>query len=206
MEKPHFQSRLRPQKPLISYVTNEWLRDPKYAKGDPPSPYDRSQFIFNDPPRGMAWLENLRMFPRRIPRKVQRDLALLFMMVFTTIFGYFWFLKPSWQEQKDLVSSYEPGKNDVFGVNLRPQFSNMVHMKKLDSSLLPTSSEGIQRLVFVGDVHGCKEERTISPPFHKPQFYPQCANTTFLNSGPATPQSRLPIVFRPPHTYWRHGQ
>jgi len=48
----------------------------------------------------------------------------------------------------------------VFGSNRRPGFADMVMMRTLDSYLVPGMVAGNEnrRLIFVGDVHGCKEE------------------------------------------------
>lgn len=56
--------------------------------------------------------------------------------------------------------------NGVFGTNIRPHFPNMIHLQDLDPALLPGSSKGThhkddekkKRLVFIGDIHGCKDE------------------------------------------------
>ncbi|KKY21542.1 putative ser thr protein phosphatase [Phaeomoniella chlamydospora] len=53
----------------------------------------------------------------------------------------------------------------LFGANARPKFTDMVHIKKLDPSLVPKSNSlptrpslDSRRLIFIGDIHGCKEE------------------------------------------------
>jgi len=48
----------------------------------------------------------------------------------------------------------------VFGNNDRPLFSDMIHMKTLDERHIPGKHDkkDAARLIFVGDIHGCKEE------------------------------------------------
>ena len=64
---------------------------------------------------------------------------------------------------RDLDGSSKTGR---YGTNARPVFADMVHIKALDSKLVPkvgkgsrVGIDGERRLVVVGDVHGCKEER-----------------------------------------------
>ncbi|KIW68149.1 hypothetical protein PV04_04115 [Phialophora macrospora] len=59
----------------------------------------------------------------------------------------------------------ESAAGGIFGVNKHSKFPGPVHVKTLDPNLLPrptkekTGSEsGRKRLVFVGDIHGCREE------------------------------------------------
>jgi hypothetical protein len=51
-------------------------------------------------------------------------------------------------------------KGMMFGSNVRPSFTDMVQVNDLPSNLVPGGEGGDgRRLIFVGDVHGCKEER-----------------------------------------------
>lgn len=45
-----------------------------------------------------------------------------------------------------------------FGENMRPEFLDMVQMKMLDQDLVPARKDR-KRLVIIGDVHGCSDER-----------------------------------------------
>ena len=57
-------------------------------------------------------------------------------------------------------SSKERIKNSEgwFGGNMRPGFLDMVHLGTLDEKLLP-GQEDNRRLIVIGDVHGCNDER-----------------------------------------------
>ena len=46
----------------------------------------------------------------------------------------------------------------LFGHNMTPAFLGMVQLKTLDTKLLPQKGNG-KRLIIVGDVHGCHDER-----------------------------------------------
>jgi hypothetical protein len=77
------------------------------------------------------------------------------------------------QEEQELFVGLDlHGKNAVgswFGSNSLPTFSDMIHLRTLDPSLLPGDqplSKGDpnrKRLVVVGDVHGCKDECKPTP-------------------------------------------
>ncbi|RVX66270.1 hypothetical protein B0A52_10197 [Exophiala mesophila] len=64
-----------------------------------------------------------------------------------------------------LKGDMKPSTADHFGINIRPHFPNMIHIQDLDPRLLPDSSKHKsgttsekKRLIFVGDIHGCKAE------------------------------------------------
>src|SRR6202044_897025 len=61
----------------------------------------------------------------------------------------------------------------VFGNNARPSFSDMIHMKTLDEKHVPGKygKNDAARLIFVGDIHGCKEE--LQALLEKVQFDPE---------------------------------
>lgn len=44
---------------------------------------------------------------------------------------------------------------------MRPVFRDMIHLKTIDQGLVPQKG-GKGRLILVGDVHGCHDERTLS--------------------------------------------
>jgi hypothetical protein len=87
--------------------------------------------------------------------------------------GWEWWWTPRWQEDSDLRYDLDHiSKAGQYGVNVRPTFSDMVYMRELDRKLVPrmgrdrpTGEGDGRRLVIVGDVHGCKDERMCSPKF-----------------------------------------
>lgn len=50
-------------------------------------------------------------------------------------------------------------KGSKFGTNVRPSFTDMPHVKTLPDHLVPGVEGSDRRLIFIGDVHGCKDER-----------------------------------------------
>ncbi|KAI9719582.1 MAG: hypothetical protein M1812_003353 [Candelaria pacifica] len=133
-----------PRRPLIDFVKNEWRTDPKYA-------YSSTS---NHEP---DWLSMMKA-----PRF--RRYAIVYLMILSTCWmTYKWWLRPMWTENVALTKSLddkERMKKGWFGVNMRPAFTDMIHLKTLDEGLLPKSGkhDAGQRLIIVGDVHGCKDE------------------------------------------------
>lgn len=95
-------------------------------------------------------------------------------VVYLTLFLLGWagwglLLYPRIKERSALLRSLDPGsKEEVggwFGTNLLPKFDGLIQLQTLDSRFVPGARvEGEEsgpkrRLVVVGDVHGCKEER-----------------------------------------------
>ena len=50
-------------------------------------------------------------------------------------------------------------KSDLgyFGTNMLPEFVGITQVKTLDTYFVPGSRDS-RRLIFIGDVHGCREE------------------------------------------------
>ena len=44
---------------------------------------------------------------------------------------------------------------------MRPEFLDMIQVKTLDQDLVP-AREDQRRLIVIGDVHGCSDERKLS--------------------------------------------
>jgi hypothetical protein len=78
-----------------------------------------------------------------------------------------WWWMPQWLEDTDLRDCLDHiTRAGPYGMNVRPIFTDMVYMKELDGGLVPRigkdrpiGEDGERRLVVVGDVHGCKDER-----------------------------------------------
>lgn len=76
---------------------------------------------------------------------------------------------PWLKEDRELLNAldaYNKGRSGGwFGANAPPKFLDMVHMRSLDPSLLPgvgatnNGDPSRRRLVVIGDVHGCSDER-----------------------------------------------
>jgi len=153
-----FPSRTYQGRPLIDFITNDWRTDSRYQKNIYAS--DESESLYR-------WEDDYWVHPRwknmisykRVPRRVQRYLLIYVALLIATWVSWTWFIQPDWEKNKELESQLNVKPTSVFGSNMRPEFSDMTQVKTLDSALLPSEHQLMQRLVVVGDVHGCKEER-----------------------------------------------
>ncbi len=177
-----------PRRPLIDFVKNEWRTDHKYA-------YSTG----NHEP---DWLSMLKA-----PRF--RRYAIVYLVILSTCWmAYKWWLRPMWIEHVQLTNSLddkERMKKGRFGVNMRPAFTDMIHLKTLDERWLPQSGKdvGNHRLVIVGDVHGCKDERKLSLPLLGMELL--FLNSYTQNSRRTPGRSLLQTPLRPPNPSRRHN-
>ncbi|KAI9762023.1 MAG: hypothetical protein M4579_000659 [Chaenotheca gracillima] len=139
------------RRPLIDLVRNDWMNESMYGQKTSPTA-DRSE---------PSYLEMIRA-----PR-LRRYVLLYAALMLSFIVGFRW-LEPRFIEYHELnvsLGKTDKSANGVYGVNLRPQFKDMIHSKTLDETLIPVSvaagkSASRKRLVIVGDIHGCKDELT----------------------------------------------
>lgn len=100
-------------------------------------------------------------------------------VVYLTLFLLGWaswglLLYPRIKERSALLRSLDPeSKEEVggwFGTNSSPTFDGLIHLQTLDSRLVPgvrvegaeLDAKNRRRLIVIGDVHGCKEERKLT--------------------------------------------
>lgn len=162
-------SRTAPHQPLIDHVTNEWQTNPKYKDEHNISPPARARpniesrlddilDYIDDCVVGLVALAKSPRFWR----------STFFIVALFGCSLYMWLsvIKPHVRETKAALATFDDVKpaTGLYGHNLRPSFPDMIHVKTLDPELLPKEgklrlpSSRSKRLVFVGDIHGCKEE------------------------------------------------
>jgi hypothetical protein len=82
--------------------------------------------------------------------------------------GWVFMLSPTLKDRENLAQSLDPlqmDKGGWFGTNSLPTFDNLIQIGTLDPTLVPGAeavadgSRSEKRLIMIGDVHGCKEER-----------------------------------------------
>ena len=140
-----------PTKPLISYVRNDW----RYHNGKrvrSPSP-DVEDLLPN-------WLTDIvcsRAFKRLIA-----GYFILMGAVFVWWFGYFGpgYVERSWVQES--LKARGQGEYGFFGMNKRVEFAGMIQLRVMHTKLVPGSDvpgTNGRRLVIVGDIHGCLDER-----------------------------------------------
>jgi len=150
-------------RPLIDLVTNDWqntqrFRDQSFESQDSYSHFMSEKDGFK-PPALPKWLPKLN-----IPRRIQRYLLGYVFFLVACWLGWLYYISPAWQQERLLDDSLATATKSktLFGANIRPSFPDMIHLQELDPSLLPaTSKVADRRLIFIGDVHGCAEERMM---------------------------------------------
>jgi len=147
-----------PDKPLIDRVTNEWRSDPKYRDFyDKYEEDDYGQFAIP----AHKFTSSRRLCPLGLPRRPQRLLACY--VLFLIFMFYIWhsWVKPTIDatDRYDLSIYRSQVYGTKFGQNARPDFSDMIQLQHLESKNVPgATSKSPKRLIFIGDVHGCKVE------------------------------------------------
>jgi hypothetical protein len=159
------------RRPLIDYCTNEWKVKP-YQEGD----QDPLDLEFEDDEE--EWYECCLDCLRS--RKTRRC-ALFIVVLFVFLVYFYTTIEPRRKQDQMLTESLklrDPVASTklftgVFGNNVRPSFSDMIHMKILDERHIPGKHDkkDAARLIFIGDIHGCKEE--LQALLKKVQFDPE---------------------------------
>jgi len=143
----------RKRKPLIDLVRNEWQNSPYTSSSSSPTSNG-----YHTP----IWIQVLSA-----PR-FRRHFLLLFGVLSLTWGIWHYWAGPQLDEHRLLSESLNERMrtgDGWFGENLRPEFLDMVHVKTLDQGLIPQHGDE-KRLIIVGDVHGCRDERKHSDSSH----------------------------------------
>ena len=133
----------RQRVPLVDLIRNEWKNNP-YATSSPSSPGNSSPKILQ-----------ILAAP-----KFRKYLYIIFTVLMLTWGYWHYWAGPIYTEHKLLITSLshrmQTGEG-WFGENMRPEFLDMVHVQTLDQSLIPQKHDR-NRLIVIGDVHGCHDE------------------------------------------------
>lgn len=146
---PAFQS-YQKRRPLVDLIRNEWKASPYTPSSSSSSPGSPNHYSPN-------WIQ-ICSAPR-----VRRYMLLLLMLLSLTFGNWRYWAGPTWTEHRRLsLSLNERMKTGEgwFGENMRPEFLDMVQVKTLDQDLVP-AIEDQKRLIVIGDVHGCSDERKL---------------------------------------------
>ena len=141
----------RHRQPLVSLIRNGWQTDSRLNV--------RSGWSSDDPDPTSPTFGQVLSAPR--PRRWLLTLITSFIFCFV-----YWRLHgaEAWEEHRVLSNAVRNRlQSDLgwFGTNMLPEFVGMTHLKTLDSNLVPRPGES-RRLIVVGDVHGCLDERKSS--------------------------------------------
>jgi hypothetical protein len=91
----------------------------------------------------------------RVPRRIKRYLLVALGVAFIFLISWWTYFGPRRATYKLDLKFMDNEPVMGYGSNLRPDFKDMIQVKDMDEEHLPKKGK---RLVFVGDVHGCKEE------------------------------------------------
>ncbi|KAF2100403.1 Metallo-dependent phosphatase, partial [Rhizodiscina lignyota] len=139
--------------PLIEFVTNDWRNDlPLDSDSDSDSAFFARDSEDDWPPRLPQWVHNVK--PPVIPRKVQRYLVLLIVLVTLSWAGFAF--ETAMRAADNDAAAFNPGA--TYGSNVEIELDGLIQLKSLAKNLLPHSGHHENRLIFIGDVHGCKTE------------------------------------------------
>ena len=133
----------RQRRPLVDLIRNEW----QYTTNSSPSSPGYSK---------PSWV-------RVVTAPRFRRYLYVLLILLTLVWGpwHYWG-ESRWTEHRLLTESLNERMrtgNGWFGINLRPEFMDMVQVKTLSTGLVPAGKGDKRRLIIVGDVHGCNDER-----------------------------------------------
>ncbi|KAL9043551.1 MAG: hypothetical protein Q9214_003266 [Letrouitia sp. 1 TL-2023] len=132
----------RHRRPLIDLVTNQWRNNSAGVSYSPPTPSNPSFAQILSAP------------------KFRRYIILITLFLLLPFSSWRWWGKAKFREHRLLSNSLnerlQKGKG-WYGSNMRPVFHQMVQSEAVDPDLLPQVKDK-NRLIVVGDVHGCYDE------------------------------------------------
>lgn len=160
----YFPSQYQPgNRPLIDRVVNNWHHqdekrpDRTYYDSDSDDDEDRELTHCCDLDDDASFVNLCHAFC--INRKVRRAMLLIIVASFALFFLCSGFLVPAWQEQQALVEGLD--NPDSFGQQMPNKLSGITQLQQIFPDYIPggrADPDGKRRLVFIGDIHGCKHE------------------------------------------------
>jgi hypothetical protein len=131
--------------PLIDLIPEH--REDLYVSDEEDSFYGKED-DFLVPPKWQNRLE-------RIPRRFKRSCFVALGVAFTLLISWCMYFGPRHAAYNEELRQMDHSPAMSYGSNLRPEFKDLIQIKDMDEEHLPKKGK---RLVFVGDVHGCREE------------------------------------------------
>ena len=135
--------------PLIRAAMNKWEEDQKYLS-NPDGP--------QDPEDGRSTRGGMAR-----SRHVRKAGAFLLLVLGIILFSWNKYLRPLMAEDWLMKEGFlHNNVNGTYGIARAGHFNGM-RIKDLDSTLVPGGTadpDGVKRLIFIGDIHGCKTELT----------------------------------------------
>lgn len=150
-------------RPLIDRVVNNWHHqdekrsDKVYYDSDSDDDEDRELTHCCDLDGDASFVNLCHAFC--INRKVRRAMFLIIVASFALFFLCSGFLMPAWREQQALVEGLD--NPDSFGHQMPNKLSGITQLQQISPDHIPggrSDPDGKRRLIFIGDIHGCKHE------------------------------------------------
>ncbi|KAK4625158.1 Bis(5'-nucleosyl)-tetraphosphatase, symmetrical [Fulvia fulva] len=153
-----YQARLQASKPLIDQVSNQWKNEKTSCEEGYTQEEGESGFCDLDNAASCPNITRDLAASRRFRRKFAY--AAITLLAVYYLWSRYWRPKMAvdWAYREGFVSQSDGTYGIARGGDLDP---DLVRIRELDHELLPggkSDPDGKRRLVFVGDVHGCKKE------------------------------------------------
>jgi len=148
---------IQQSEPLINRVTNAWREKEDFHDSKEALYEDRIVYL-DDSDDEDNCLDTCRSVSRT--RRFRRTMFWILALVVAIYTTYRIFLKPSLDENVLYMQGLDK-EFSGFGNQWANQFKDIKQVEELDMSKIPggsADSEGKKRLVFVGDIHGCRPE------------------------------------------------
>ena len=159
LRQPRHEEYNRRSAPLIDQVTNSWRNEEKGSAYYISAAEDEGHELrFCDPEEeGSCPNTSISLLQSR---RFRRICALIVAVLLVMWYGWRYavpYLRQEWEYKQGFLSSQSDG---TYGLARAGDFEGTA-IKWIDPALVPggeADPEGKRRLVFVGDIHGCKEE------------------------------------------------
>lgn len=152
------------RKTLVDYCTNDWRKEAEYAPTARPIATHLDEELWYD-----KYLDTLDDYYDSCLAVIKAPKFRRLVLSVTTGLLFTWLLwtKILWPWMEEERAAWETFNTfnanisqPLFGTNSRPHIAGLIQTKDLDTSLLPghPKASKSRRLIFIGDIHGCKNE------------------------------------------------
>lgn len=148
------------RRPLIDQVNNSWQQDEKAGH------YRTDEEDFDEPeyPSCCDVLQEDSCLGTACEvvrnRRFRKAMFLLVAILLTIFFYWRQYVKPTWNQDR-LFHQGLTSASSGFGIQKGEKFKNAIQIDELGKDKLPGGEhdeEGKRRLIFIGDIHGCKQQ------------------------------------------------
>lgn len=147
------------RQPLIDQVSNKW-RDEK-------TPHTEYEIVDENDFPGFCDLDDEGSCPNTVAsfigsRRGKRMLIYGTLIALALMYLYQWYVKPAYKEDWAMKEGFMRQENGTYGIAKGGKFEHgEIRIQVLEKDLIPggeSDEDGKKRLVFVGDIHGCKDD------------------------------------------------